>query len=30
VYSEAAPGDGFEAADPSLEDVFFGKIFGVN
>ena len=30
VYSETAPGDGFEAADPSLEDVFFGKIFGVN
>ncbi len=26
IYSDAAPGDGFEAAAPDLEDVFFSKI----
>lgn len=30
VYSEVVLGDGFEVVDFSLEDVFFGKIFGVN
>ncbi|HVO97034.1 MAG TPA: ABC transporter ATP-binding protein [Bryobacteraceae bacterium] len=26
IYSDAAPGDGFETATPDLEDVFFSKI----
>ena len=27
VYSETSPGDGFEPAEPDLEDVYFSSIF---
>lgn len=30
VFSETPPGDGFQAAETTLEDVFFSKIFGLN
>lgn len=26
VYSEGAPGDGFEAIEPDLEDVYFHRL----
>lgn len=30
VYQEPPPGNGFQAAETTLEDVFFSKIFGLN
>src|SRR5262249_4847428 len=28
IYSETAPGDGFQPADPGLEDVYFAAMHG--